>query len=56
MNTIKFLAAACLMVTPLTSFAQKGVDDGSKYGHGEDSVTCIMNLVQYGDQVKLKNF
>lgn len=56
MDNIKVLAAAALMVAPTIAFAQKGVEDGSKYGHGEDSVTCIMNLVQYGDQVKQKNY
>lgn len=56
MNTSKIALAAALLAAPLLCQAQKGVDDGSKYGHGEDSVTCIMNLVQYGDQVKMKNF
>ena len=28
----------------LTGIAQKGVEDGSRYGHGEDSITCIKNL------------
>lgn len=56
MNTIKLLAVAGMMVAPLTTFAQKGVEDGSKFGHGEDSVRCITNLVQYGDQVKMKNY
>ncbi len=56
MDNIKILAAAALMVAPTVAFAQKGVEDGSKYGHGEDSVTCIMNLVQYGDMVKQKNY
>ncbi len=56
MDNIKILAAAALMVVPTIASAQKGVEDGSKYGHGEDSVTCIMNLVQYGDMVKQKNY
>lgn len=56
MDNIKLLAAAALMVVPVAASAQKGIEDGSKYGHGEDSVTCIMNLVQYGDQVKQKNY
>ncbi len=56
MKTYKFLTAVALLSLSFNSFAQKGVEDGSKYGHGEDSVTCIMNLVQYGDQVKLKNY
>ena len=56
MDNFKILAAAALMVAPSIASAQKGVEDGSKFGHGEDSVTCIMNLVQYGDQVKQKNY
>lgn len=56
MNIIKILAATSLLAIPASAWAQKGVDDGSKYGHGEDSVACIMNLVQYGDQVKMKNY
>jgi len=36
----------------LTSMAQKGVTDGSRYGHGEDSITCIKNLSLYREHVK----
>ncbi len=36
----------------LTSMAQKGVEDGSRYGHGEDSITCIKNLSLYREHVK----
>ncbi|MBQ2320966.1 MAG: hypothetical protein II375_00150 [Bacteroidales bacterium] len=56
MNIFRTLAVTALLAVPAATFAQKGVEDGSKYGHGEDSVTCVMNLVQYGDQVKMKNF
>lgn len=56
MNIFKILAATSLLAIPAATMAQKGVEDGSKYGHGEDSVRCIMNLVQYGDAVKQKNF
>ncbi len=34
------------------AFAQKGVEDGSKYGHGEDSITCLKNLSLYSELVK----
>ena len=27
-----------------TSYSQKGVQDGSKFGHGEDSIRCVQNL------------
>ena len=56
MKAIKFLAAAALVAAPMGSFAQKGIEDGSKFGHGEDSVRCIMNLVLYGDHVKQQKF
>ncbi|MGL4806145.1 MAG: tetratricopeptide repeat protein [Bacteroidales bacterium] len=36
--------------------AQKGVDDGSKYGHGEDSIRCITNLSLYQPYAKSKNY
>ncbi|MBP5364966.1 MAG: hypothetical protein J6Y82_03475 [Bacteroidales bacterium] len=54
MKRIMFLAIG--LFTASIAFAQKGVDDGSKYGHGEDSVRCIQNLVMYGDAVKMKNY
>lgn len=33
------------IITPL--IAQMGVEDGSKYGHGEDSVRCVKNYSLY---------
>lgn len=36
--------------------AQKGVEDGSKYGHGEDSVRCLVNLTLCRDRVKAGNY
>jgi len=36
----------------LTSLAQKGVEDGSRYGHGEDSIRCIKNMSLYRENVK----
>lgn len=45
---------ASLMSTGL--FAQKGVEDGSKYGHGEDSIRCIRNLSLYREYAKNDNY
>ena len=39
-----------IIVIPI--MAQKGVEDGSKYGHGEDSITCIKNLSLYREYIK----
>ncbi len=32
--------------------AQKGVEDGSRYGRGDDSITCIKNLSLYREYIK----
>ncbi len=36
--------------------AQTGVTDGSKYGHGQDSIRCLVNLTLSRDQVKSGNY
>lgn len=33
-----------LLMIPIFAIAQKGVEDNSKYGHGEDSIKCLRNL------------
>lgn len=38
------------------SFAQKGVEDGSQWGHGQDSINCLKNLSIYSEYVKTGNF
>ena len=37
-------------------FGQKGFEDGSKYGHGEDSISCIRNLSIYRSNARQKNY
>ncbi|MCF0191182.1 MAG: tetratricopeptide repeat protein [Marinilabiliaceae bacterium] len=49
-----FIAATMLMAT--TAFAQKGVEDGSRYGHGQDSIDVVLANVRYTDAFKLKNY
>lgn len=39
-----------------TSMAQKGVEDGSKYGHGEDSIRALQNLSMYKQFYKQKSY
>jgi tetratricopeptide (TPR) repeat protein len=41
-----------VMLLTLPIFAQKGVEDGSKYGQGEDSIRCIKNLSLYREMAK----
>ncbi len=48
----RFVIAISALMLSVSSFAQKGVEDGSKYGHGEDSVRCIQNLSLYQTYAK----
>ncbi len=38
------------------AFSQKGVEDGSKFGHGEDSIRCLKNLSLFTEYVKQKSY
>lgn len=38
------------------AFAQKGIEDGSRYGHGQDSIKCIENISIYTEHVKTNDF
>ena len=58
MNVYKKISIAgfCLIFFFSLADGQKGVEDGSKYGHGKDSVECIRNLSISHDFVKQDNF
>lgn len=47
-----------ILVLSLSSalYAQKGVEDGSRYGHGEDSIACLRNISIYTEYVKTENY
>ena len=47
---------ALFALTSTVAMAQKGVEDGSRYGHGQDSIDCLNNLSLYGEYVKTKNY
>lgn len=47
---------ALFALTSSVAMAQKGVEDGSRYGHGQDSIDCLNNLSLYGEYVKTKNY
>ena len=51
---ISLLYAITLGTTAL--FAQKGVEDGSRFGHGEDSIRCLQSISIYTEYVKTNNF
>jgi len=53
------LTALFIMLFFFFSFpllGQKGVEDGSKYGHGEDSIECVRNFSLYTEYYKQKNY
>ncbi|MGL5786180.1 MAG: tetratricopeptide repeat protein [Bacteroidales bacterium] len=53
----KFILVAAALVFGFSSMsAQKGVDDGSKYGKGEDSIRCITNISLYVPYAKSQNY
>lgn len=55
---MKMITSALLVFAlgTTSAFAQKGVDDGSRFGHGEDSLRCLQNLSIYAEYVKTGNF
>jgi tetratricopeptide (TPR) repeat protein len=56
-TAVKGLLTTFIITISLSlSFGQKGIDDGSKFGHGEDSIRCIKNLSLYREYVKQGNF
>lgn len=39
-----------------SNFCSKGVEDGSRFGHGEDSLRCLQNISIYTEYVKTSNY
>jgi len=53
--TNRIILSLISVLFAFSAFAQKGIEDGSKYGHGEDSVRCIKNLSLYREYFKQGN-
>ena len=54
LKTILLAAFSLLLALPVV--AQKGIEDGSKYGKGQDSINCIKNLSLYREFFKHNNY
>ena len=54
MKMVTALFALSLSATAV--FAQKGVEDDSQFGHGQDSINCLQNISIYTEYVKTNNF
>jgi tetratricopeptide (TPR) repeat protein len=51
-----FLLTAGLLATMMSANAQKGVDNGTQYGSGEDSIRCLTNISLFTPYAKVNNF
>lgn len=59
MKTVTFKAFIIILaaiIIQVPAMSQRGVDDGSKYGHGQDSIDCLMNLSLYKEFFKHNNY
>lgn len=54
MKKIGMITLALVAATGV--YAQKGVVDGSRYGHGEDSINTLKNISIYSEYYKTNNF
>lgn len=52
----KFGMIALALITATGAYAQKGVEDGSRYGHGQDSINAIKAISIYSEYYKTNNF
>ena len=52
----KFLLTILILTGSISAFGQKGVDDGSKFGKGEDSIRCVRNLSLYVEYYRQKSY
>ena len=50
------LVVAGLWAAVAGANAQKGVDNGTKYGSGEDSIRCLTNISLFVPYTKVNNF
>lgn len=50
------LVIAMMLIGAVSASAQKGVEDGSKYGHGKDSIRALQNLSMYKQFYKQKSY
>jgi len=56
-NLIKTgMILAMLTLISLVGYAQKGIEDGSKYGKGQDSINCMRNYSLYREFLKQNNY
>jgi tetratricopeptide (TPR) repeat protein len=53
---MKYFLLGLVSLFALPALAVKGVDDGSKFGTGEDSIRCLENLSLYQTYYKIRDY
>ena len=56
MKNFKYIFMVGALISSISAYSAKGVDDGSRFGTGEDSIRCIENLSLYGSYYKIKDY
>ena len=60
MNRRNYLLKVLLLLIGIStvnfSYGQKGAEDGSKYGHGQDSIDCLTNISLYREYYRQKMY
>ena len=56
MKTKVILSAAAFGMVALSGYAQTGVQSGTKFGHGADSIACVQNLTLMQQAAKQGDF
>lgn len=55
-NLKLFFAISALLLTATSSYAVKAIEDGSKFGTGEDSIRCIEQVSLFNNYYKIKSY
>jgi tetratricopeptide (TPR) repeat protein len=55
-SLLKLFTVVVISIMSLPLMGQKGIEDGSKYGHNEDSANCRKNLSLYKTYYNQENF
>ncbi len=56
MKNFKYILMIGAFISSISAYSAKGVDDGSRFGTGEDSIRCIENLSLYSSYYKIKDY
>jgi len=51
-----FLLIILFTAFSISTWSQKGVEDGSRFGHGKDSIRCLRNYSLYREYYKQKDY